>query len=195
MEDLQSSKLTRKRGTQANLQSASARPYGLISKVHQRRQVQGGNQTLQAQSASQRQYSNMVQQPNVVKTMHNVKFSNQRVLSAVNTMTHDSSNAYGEDTGVKSNFLSRNASTAENNDFRVLKGRNNLNEVNSSFDKQFGSSKHLKAADSAGDQEGRTSKAQRPKSAFVNTRRILRMPRERPMNIIDRSSMSTVSEK
>ena len=68
--------------------------------------------------------------------------------SAVNTATHDSTNAYGDDhTAIKSgNFLSRNASTTEhNNDFRGLKGRNNY-ETNMSFEKsgQHVSSKNLK---------------------------------------------------
>ena len=93
----------------------------------------------------------MVQQPNVVRTMQNMKFTNTRVKSGVNTVTHDSSNVNADDlqTGAKSNFLSRNASTAENNEFKARQGRNNLHEINDSFDRQFGSSKHLKHADSS----------------------------------------------
>ena len=66
-----------------------------------------------------------------------MKFSNQRLRSAVNTLTHDSSNAYADEihTGVKSNnFLSRNASTTENNDYNY-KGLKNRTGLGDSFEK------------------------------------------------------------
>lgn len=86
---------------------------------------------------------------NLIGKNVNMKLSNQRLRSTVNTVTHDSTNAYADDihTQVKSNnFLSRNASTTENNDFRGLKGRNNC-DTNISFEKQYVSSKNLKTND------------------------------------------------
>jgi len=56
----------------------------------------------------------MIRQPNLLKTYNNLQTSAKKAISGVHTITYDSTNAYVDDARApQSNFMSRNASTAD----------------------------------------------------------------------------------